>query len=456
MPGYKDKIPDYCKKALALLNDAGYEAYVVGGAVRDLVMGKDPHDFDVTTSATPDEVIAVMDKAGVRYIPTGIKHGTVTVLTGSDNTEQVEITTFRVDGSYTDMRHPDKVDFTRSIDEDVRRRDFTVNSMYLDREGNITDITGGLDDISSGLIRAVGDGNRRFTEDALRIMRGLRLAAETGFKIEQDTMAAMVDNASLLDNIAGERISVELDRLVTAPYATGIIRQSVPVLKVIIPEIEDCQGFDQMTRYHDRDVLEHTLAVLDGIPLDENGKRDTSLALAALLHDIAKPKTFFVDSRGAGHMKGHPAEGAAIADRFLKSLKYSKAVHDEVVRLVAYHDYYIIPARTTVHRLLSNCGPGFFRKLIVLQRADIMAHSKLGQDRLVKLEETIRIADELDERGAVYKVSDLEISGKDILDLGVPAGTGVGKILDRLFDEYVDGRLPNVREALIKRATELS
>ena len=450
-------IPDYCKRALALLNDAGYEAYVVGGAVRDIVMGKEPHDFDVTTSATPDEVIAVMDKAGVRHIPTGLKHGTVTVLPGKDNvTEQVEITTFRVDGSYSDMRHPDKVDFTRSIEEDVKRRDFTINSMYLDREGNITDITGGTEDIRSGLIRAVGDPGRRFTEDALRIMRGLRFAAQTGFTIEQETMDAMVSNAGLLNNIAGERIAAELDRLVTAPFASQIIRDSVPVLKVIIPEIEECQGFDQKTPFHDRDVLEHTLSVLDGIPAGDDGNRDTSLALAALLHDIAKPRCFFLDSRGVGHMKGHPAVSADIADRILASLRYSRTVHDEVVRLVAYHDYYILPVKSSVHRLLSNCGPAFFRKLVVLQRADIMAHSKSGLGRLQRLDEIIKTADELDESGAVYKASDLAISGKDILDLGVPPGTGVGKILDKLFDEYVEGRLQNDRDALIKRATELS
>jgi len=457
MSGYKDKIPYYCKRALALLNDAGFEAYVVGGAVRDLVMGKQPHDFDVTTSATPDEVITVMEKAGVRCIPTGIRHGTVTVLTGNDNvSEQVEITTFRVDGSYSDMRHPDSVGFTRSIEEDVRRRDFTINSMYLDREGNITDITGGTEDIRTGLIRTVGDGNRRFTEDALRIMRGLRLAAQTGFDIEQDTMKAMADNAALLGNIAGERIAAELDRLVTAPYASKIISSSVPVLKVIIPELEECQGFDQKSRFHDRDVLEHTLAVLDGIPADDSGSRDTSLALAALLHDIAKPRCFYLDSRGTGHMKGHPAVSAGIADRLLVSLHYSKAVHDEVVRLIAYHDYYIPPAVSSVHRYLCNCGPGFFRKLVILQRADIMAHSAAGRDRLERLDEIIRTADELDARGAIYRVPDLRISGKDIIDLGVAPGAGVGKILDRLFDEYVEGRLQNDREALIRRATELS
>lgn len=456
MSDYRDKIPDYCKRVLALLNSAGHEAYVVGGAVRDLVMGITPHDLDVTTSATPDEIISVMDSAGLRHIPTGIKHGTVTVLAGVDGRqEQVEITTFRVDGSYTDARHPDNVEFTRSIEEDVRRRDFTINAMYLDREGNIIDLTGGLADAEDHIIRAVGDADKRFGEDALRIMRGLRLSAVTGFVIADDTMEAMISDAHLLGSIAGERIASELNRLVTAPYAASVIHESVPVLKVLIPEIEECQGFDQRSPFHDKDVLGHTLSVLEFIPLGEDGRRDLALSLAALFHDIAKPAFFYTDAAGTGHMKGHPAGSAVVADRIMTDLHYPRSLRDEVVKLVAYHDYYVKPSKPSVHRLISNCTPDFFRKLVVLQRADILAHSGRGQDRLSRLDAIVGIADELDREGAVYRVQDLDISGKDIIGLGVAPGAGVGKILDKLFDEYIAGTLANDRDLLMRRAAEL-
>lgn len=448
MGTYYSEIPTYCKNVLGLLNEAGYECYVVGGAVRDLLMNKTPADFDITTSAFPDETIEVLEKAGIKYIPTGLKHGTVMAVTEG---KHLEITTFRVDGKYTDMRHPDEVGFTRSIEEDVARRDFTINAMYLDREGNVKDIVGGMDDISKGIIRTVGDPDVRFTEDALRIMRGLRFAAVTGFAIEEETALAMARNSHLIRSISVERIMTEFNGLVVAPFASKVIRNYVNILSVIIPELAKCKGFDQRTKYHDKDVLEHTLSVLDGIPADEDGRRNLELALAAVFHDIAKPDCFYLGDGGVGHMKGHPARSAAIADRFLEEYHYPSAVRKNVVKLISYHDYYPAETRKAVHRYLCNCGVEFAGTLFELQRADILAHSAVGMKRMDQLEETIRIKKELEEAGEVFRIEDLEVSGGDVVKCGVAPGPEVSRILNRLWDEYIDGLVPNERAQLLER-----
>ena len=440
-------IPQYCRTVLALLNDAGFESYIVGGAVRDLVMGKIPHDYDITTSALPEETVNVMKSNGINVIPTGIKHGTVTAVIDK---KPVEITTFRVDGDYKDSRHPETVTFTRSIDGDVARRDFTINAMYLDKNGVVTDKTGGLEDIRTKTVRAVGNPEDRFEEDALRILRCLRFAAQLGFTIEPDTLKAMEKAAPRLVNISGERIAAELDSLVTSPCASDVIRRTVDILSFVIPELKTCQGFNQKSSYHDRDVLEHTLSVLDNIPKEESGKRDLCLALAALFHDIGKPLCFYEDSSGTGHMKGHPEISAKICDRVLTDLHYPNSVREETVKLVRYHDYYVMPARISVHWMMVNCGHDFSRKLAVLQKADILAHSSSGIKRLAQLTKITEVAKEIEYSGAVFRVSDLKISGKDILDLGMDPGPKVGKILESVFEDYVNGLVPNEREELIE------
>ena len=440
-------IPQYCRTALALLNDAGFESYIVGGAVRDLVMGKIPHDYDVTTSAMPEETVGIMEANGINVIPTGIKHGTVTAVIED---KPVEITTFRIDGDYRDSRHPENVTFTRDIGGDVARRDITINVMYLDKDGVVTDKVGGLEDIRTKTIRAVGDPDARFDEDALRILRCLRFSSQLGFEIEPATFAAMEKAANNLHNISGERIAAELNNLITAPYASEVIRRSVPILSVIIPELKDCEGFDQRSSYHDKDVLEHTLAVLDNIPADGSGKRDLCLALAALFHDIGKPACFYTDISGTGHMKGHPEVSAKICERVLLELRYSNEVRDETVRLVRYHDYYVNPSRSSVHWMMCNCGPEFLKKLAILQRADTLAHSFSGMKRLTLLSEIIETAKEIENSGAVFRASDLAISGKDVLDLGVQPGPQVGRILEAAFDDYVNGLVPNDRDSLLE------
>ena len=265
--GNESILPRYVLDILALLEGAGYEAYVVGGAVRDIALGLVPHDFDVASSAFPDEIINVLSDAGIKYVDMASRHGTVTAVTSGGN---VEITTFRVDGTYSDLRRPDEVSFTRSIEDDVMRRDFTINAMYLGRDGSIVDITGGMQDLDKGIIRAVGDPEVRFTEDALRILRGLRFAAKYEFEIESRTSCAMEKLAHNLKAVSGERIAIETGGLICAPGAVEIIRKHYLILGEILPELITCHGFEQHSLYHDRDVFEHTLAVLEGIPFRDD------------------------------------------------------------------------------------------------------------------------------------------------------------------------------------------
>ena len=449
-------IPGSVSMILGLLESAGFEAYIVGGAVRDMLLGLEPHDFDISSSSYPDETMKVLSDAGIRHIDNASVHGTVTAITEEGN---IEITSFRVDGEYTDMRRPDSVEFTRSIEEDVKRRDFTVNALYMEKDGTVKDITGGTQDLKAGILRAVGDPEKRFGEDALRILRAMRFASRFGFEIEDETFAAMERCAEELREISAERISVELNGIVCGSKASDVIRRCWKILSVIIPEIALCHGFDQQTKFHDRDCLEHILAVLDGIPLQEHEgaqpSRDLVLAMAALLHDLGKPECFRINANGVAHMKGHPEAGRRIAERLLTELKYPKKFTDEVCRLVEYHDAYTPPETPAVHKLLCKVGPELYEKLKVLQRADIMAHSELGKKRLEKLEYMTRIAEELKMSGAVYAVKDLKITGDDLISLGCPKGPEIGEILDALFGKYIAGEMTNNRDLLIKSAKEM-
>lgn len=444
--GKEGVLPRYVLQILTLIEEAGYEAYVVGGAVRDIALGLTPHDFDVASSAYPDEMIEVLSAAGIRYVDMASRHGTVTAVTSEGN---VEITAFRVDGEYSDLRRPDEVSFTRSIEEDVRRRDFTVNAMYLGRDGNICDITGGLADLERGIIRAVGEPEVRFTEDALRILRGLRFAAKYGFEIDEKTFEAMEKLSPNLRAVSGERIAEELKGLICAPGASDIIRKAYRILGVIVPELITCHGFEQHSRYHDRDVFEHTLAVLDGIPFKEDNSggcipcRDAELAAAAILHDLGKPECFVMNEDSIGHMKGHPEASMRIAVRVLGELKCSKEFTENVTGLVQLHDTFFKPDRYIVHRFMSEHPLSFLRKLAVLQRADILAHSEYGQNRLERLDALEAIAAELVREGAAFSIKDLAVKGSDLIEEGVPEGPEVGTVLSEVFDAYMRGEVAN-------------
>ncbi|MBE7070219.1 MAG: CCA tRNA nucleotidyltransferase [Ruminococcaceae bacterium] len=452
----KFPIPGSVSMILGLLGAAGHEAYIAGGAVRDMLLGLVPHDFDISSSCSPDVTAKVLAGAGIRYLDNASVHGTVTAILEDGN---IEITTFRVDGKYSDLRRPDSVTFAGSIEEDVRRRDFTVNSLYMDKDGTVRDITGGIKDLEAGLIRTVGNPEERFGEDALRILRAMRFSSRFGFRIDDETFAAMEKCAGELKQISAERIASELTGIVCGKDAPAVIRRCWKILSVIIPEIAVCHGFDQYSKFHDRDCLEHTLDVLGGIPLEQNEgsqpSRDPVLATAALFHDLGKPECFKLDLNGTGHMKGHPEAGKRIALRVLTGLRYPQAFVREVCTLVEFHDIFTPNDKSAVHRFLCACGPELYEKLKILQKADIMAHSELGKKRLARLEYMSELADELKREGAVYQAKDLEISGNDIISLGCPEGPEVGNVLEMLFEKYLAGEIVNDRDELQKTAKDI-
>ncbi len=340
------KLAPQVNTALELLEAAGYEAYLVGGAVRDFVRDSSPaKDWDIATNALPEQVKAVF--AGFRLIETGLKHGTVTVVIDHI---QLEITTYRVDGGYTDHRHPDAVSFTRSLKEDLERRDFTMNALAYHPAAGVVDLVGGRADIEAGLVRCVGDPDRRFREDGLRMLRALRFASVYGMTIEPGTAAAVHRNRALLERIAAERVQAELTKLLCGRGAAAVLRSFADVLEVLIPELVPMFGFDQRNPHHDRDVWEHTIAVVEHTP------PEPVLRWAALFHDMGKPSCFSLTEDGVGHFFGHAEQGAVMTERILDRLRFDRDGRERIARLVRYHDMPLTADRKRTisqrHRLL--------------------------------------------------------------------------------------------------------
>ena len=432
-------IPEYVQKVLVTLEQAGYEAWCVGGCVRDSLLGRYPDDWDVTTSALPEETIAVF--AG-HAVPTGLQHGTVTVR--SDH-KSVEVTTYRVDGAYLDHRRPDSVTFTRSLEEDLQRRDFTVNAMALGLSGEVKDPFGGQEDLRSGVLRCVGDPDRRFGEDALRILRGLRFAAVLGFEIEKKTAESIHRNRELLREIAAERIQTELLKLLSGPFAVNVLRAYPDVIGVFWPEILPMVGFDQRNHHHCYDVWEHTLHAFETTP------EDAVLRCAVLLHDIGKPQCFTTDEAGVGHFYGHGNLSRELADQMLRRLKCSTDFRETVVRLVDWHDRMVSPTEKGVKKALRRLGEQDLRRLIAVKRADNLGQAPEFRSRQQELDLGERILEQLLEEDACFSLKQLKINGHDLLRLGFK-GPAIGDTLESLLDSVVNGELPNEREVLLESA----
>lgn len=426
---------------LATLEAAGYEAWCVGGCVRDLRLGRAPGDWDVTTNALPEQTLALF---GDRAIPTGLRHGTVTVRTPE---RAVETTTFRRDGDYRDHRRPEQVTFTRSLEEDLSRRDFTVNAMAMDLRGTFRDPFGGTADLEEGILRCVGEPERRFREDALRMMRGLRFAADLAFSIEPRTAEGIHRCADLLAEIAPERIQVELTKLLTGRTAAEVLRAYPDVLGVFWPEILPMVGLDQRNRHHCYDVWEHTLHALEVSPAD------TVVRYTMLLHDIGKPACMRLDEAGRGHFRGHPAESARMADQMLRRLRFDNQTRERIVRLVAWHDRPIVAEAPAVRRCLRALGEEELRRLLSVKRADNLAQAPAYQDRQRELDQVEAILNRLVEENVCVSLRQLAVSGRDLLALGY-AGAAIGQELERLLDAVIDGTLPNGRSELLERAQE--
>ena len=433
------KLPESARHIIDKLHEAGYEAYIVGGCVRDFLMGEDPHDWDMTTSARPEDVKRIFSDFNI--IDTGIKHGTVTLMMES---EPFEITTYRTDGSYVNSRRPQSVTFVASLREDLRRRDFTINAMAWNHTGGLMDYFGGREDLESGIIRCVGNPDERLSEDALRILRALRFASEKDFRIEPDTYMAMRRNLSLLRNISAERIAVELSRTLMGKGVFSALMNYPEPLFEIIPELRAAFGFKQNNPHHIYDVYEHTLRSI------ANADADLEIRLALLFHDAGKPLCYS-EKEGIGHFYGHDRISADIAEKVLRRLKYDSATVSNAVRLVENHSLELISSEKIVRRRLSKFGEVFFRKLLRIKRADSSATSPdtLGE-RLRAIEETERIIDKIIEENLCFSVKSLAIDGNDLIRIGIPQGKLIGSILAEVLEMVIDGELENDREKILE------
>ena len=431
---------------LAMLRDAGYPAYAVGGCVRDALLGIEPHDWDICTSALPAQMQQVF--RGLHTVETGLKHGTLTVVV---NHVPYEITTFRVDGAYTDHRHPDSVSFVDNIAEDLSRRDFTVNAMAWSPNAGLVDLFGGRDDLAAGVIRCVGEPALRFDEDALRVLRALRFASIYDFTIDPATDAAARKLAPSLAGVAGERIREELLKLLCGRGAGRILRAYPDILSEIIPEIRPMIGYDQQNHHHSYDLWEHTVRAVENIP------PEADLRLAMLLHDTGKPLVRTTDEHGEGHYRGHQQASAEIAARAADTLRLDNATRDRVLLLVRYHD---IPLRTEsgeinldrsfLLRKLNRFGETDLRDLIRIHRADRIAtgySSPEREDRRMK--ERLDALDALLAEKPCYTLKDLAVNGHDLQAAGL-RGKEIGETLQRLLEDVMDGRVENSRDALLR------
>ncbi len=435
-------IPEGVREVLETLEAAGHEAWCVGGCVRDALLGRVPEDWDVTTSALPEETMAAF---GERALPTGVKHGTVTVRTEAGG---VEVTTYRVDGEYRDHRRPESVAFTRSLEEDLARRDFTVNAMALNLRGELRDPFGGREDLEAGDLRCVGDPDRRFQEDALRILRGMRFSAVLGLDEEDETGRAMDRNRELLREIAPERIQTELVKLLCGQYAKEALDNHPLAVGVFWPEALPMVCFDQRNIHHCYDVWNHsTVAVANTPPVPE-------LRCAAFLHDIGKPPTFTLDENGVGHFYGHAAVSVELADGMLRRLKFPNGFRERVVRLIEWHDRDIPRTDKGVRRALRLLGEEDLRLLLALKRADNLAQASAYRGRQLEINKGEEILDRLLAEDACFSLRQLAVNGDDLTALGL-RGPAVGRTLEALLAKVVDGELPNEREALLKFVTGL-
>lgn len=441
-------IPPAAAVILRRLEKAGHEAWAVGGCVRDCLLGLVPQDWDICTSALPEEVIVALH--GCKTIPTGIQHGTVTVLLEGTGWE---VTTYRADGDYSDHRRPDRVQFLGRVEEDLARRDFTVNAMAWHPVRGLLDPMGGQKDLADRVLRCVGDPNRRFEEDALRILRGVRFAAWYGLAVHPDTAAAIHRDVISLAAVAPERCFAELRRLLCAPGESlePILCEFWDVLTTLpgLGYLAQMAGYDQQNPHHHLDLRDHTIRAVVTVEPEER------LRLAALLHDGGKPSCRTVDKKGIAHYYGHPAKGAKLAEEALAALRCPGKLRRQVVELVELHDLWVPPTAATARRWLGRLGEERLRDLLELERADTLAHAPDCQPpRLERLERWGELLEEVLAEESCFSLRDLAVRGEDILALGIPAGPKVGETLRFLLEQVVEGKLENRRETLLQAAVE--
>lgn len=436
------QIPLYAREALNLLNQASHLAYLVGGCVRDSYLGRQPTDFDIATSATPDQVQAVF--SGYPTLKTGLMHGTLTVLFDH---EPVEITTFRADGPYSDFRRPDSVRFSKHLKEDLIRRDFTINAMAWHPKEGLVDPFLGRQDCDARLLRAVGEAKQRFLEDALRILRGLRFACTLGFSLQEDTLSAIKDTLPNLSRIAKERVCQELNKALLGAHAGAALRRYPDLLFAALPELEPLKLLKQRPPARPLDVWEHSLRTLEESPAD------LALRWAALFHDAGKPYTMTTDAQGLSHFPDHAKESLRLLETAFVRLRQSKALTQETAELVRWHDENL--DSDNLRQWLSRLGPDLTLKLLRLKRADAAALSPQITLSVSQIDALFEEAVALSKSADCLSLSDLAVNGNDLLKLGFPRDARLGQALDALLQEVLAQRLPNNQDALLHKAREL-
>ena len=435
-------LPDSIAQILNALEKAGFAAYVVGGCVRDACLGLEPQDYDLCTSALPEQTEAVFRDR--KLVLAGKKHGTVGVVTDSG---VVEITTFRTEGSYRDNRHPDWVRFVADVESDLARRDFTVNAMAYSPTRGYADPFGGREDLKNGILRAVGDPEKRFQEDSLRILRGVRFAVRYGLKVDPTTEKAMFSQAHLMDNLARERVFEELCKLLPLVTAEDLIRFA-PILAAVIPELQPMIGFDQRSPHHGYDIYTHTAHVVAGTPAD------LTLRWTALLHDVGKVPTFTIDESGRGHFYGHADKGAEMAAEILHRLKAPTALRQQVVLLIGNHMAQLQPEKKSLRRQIGRLGQETVYQILSLQQAD---NSNKGTAKSGENEKYVQILDILEEirsEDGCFSLKDLAVNGHDLIKIGF-TGRTIGLMLNWLLEQVMEETLPNERSVLLAWAQQV-
>ena len=447
------QIPKKVEYIIDVLMKHGYEAYAVGGCVRDSILGRVPEDWDITTSAKPEQVKELF----YRTIDTGIQHGTVTIMLDK---EGFEVTTYRIDGEYEDSRHPKNIEFTSNLEEDLKRRDFTINAMAYNHKDGLVDIFGGIEDLNKQVIRCVGNAKDRFSEDALRILRAVRFAGQLGFEIEKETREAIIEMASTLKNISAERIRVELDKLLVAKHAQLLKEASkTGICQIVLPEFDRMLAQEQNNPHHIYTVGEHSLHSV--LLLNEEYKNVSDydrklhsiLAWTMLLHDVGKPDCYSVDEEGIGHFYAHAKKSAEIAKKILKRLRFDNYTIDIATRLIAWHDYKFHLDETSVRRGANKIGTDIMELLFVVKRFDILAQNlDTHKEKLEKLEQVKQLYEEIKRKQQCLTLKSLAVNGSDLMEAGFQKGKQLGEILAFLLEQVLEEPSLNEKERLLSLA----
>ncbi len=431
------KLPIEVKKIISFLENEGFEAFCVGGAVRDSVMGTQPGDWDITTSALPEDTVRIFKD--FKTIDTGLKHGTLTVIIDG---KPFEITTYRFDGEYKDNRHPESVSFTQKLADDLARRDFTVNALAYNPRIGFVDLYGGKDDIYNSIIKTVGNPDERFNEDGLRIMRALRFSAVLGFSIDKETALSIHKNKDLLKNISAERLQAELVKLICGKNAFNVLMEYSDVLSVFIPEIAPCVNFKQYGKKHAYDIWEHICHTVDTIPPEKD------LRLTMLLHDLGKVPTHKLNEAGDSTFKNHAMVGGEMAREILTRLKFDKKTINRVSFLVSYHDFEPVENKIQLKKHLKNKTPDDIRTLLIIKKSDRGALSESYRDISEGTSRTLAFLKEIEENGECYSIRQLDLTGQDLIKKGF-SGEDIGKALDRALDAVIEEKVKNCKSDLL-------